>query len=224
VEKHDFFISYRNSSEGARAEHSSEPKLGFAQALYESVACQKKSNAQPVYVFWDQKCFHPNQKWEESIFGALPSSQIIVLLVSAKGLEGIKHKILAGEQDSTLVEYEIALLQHKLQGQIVLPIFLSEIGVANDYRKHFLPLDKERMQAFNLPDSAHVRQAEVQQKIDHLSHSLSTEDVSFLGSVSQTIAEIFELQGYPLPQRGEDGNELDDLVAHLMSSLERFRI
>lgn len=54
------------------------------QVLYDNLACKRRDNGGPVYVFWDQKCLNYGQNWEAGFLNGLANSTVLVLLLSQK--------------------------------------------------------------------------------------------------------------------------------------------
>lgn len=52
------------------------------QQLYESLAKRRKSNGNPVFIFWDKKCLNYGQNWESGFLHGLNTSKCIILLLS----------------------------------------------------------------------------------------------------------------------------------------------
>jgi len=105
---HDIFLNYRVAYEGNQTPSSSEPSGGIVQMIYERLAVKKKKTGIPIFVYWDKKCLNFGQDWESGFMNGLKMSQLIVLLVSTKTLEGITKA--ATRQDNVLIEYECAFI------------------------------------------------------------------------------------------------------------------
>jgi len=216
---HDFFVNYRVETEGHRISPD-EPVGGLVQIIYENLARQKTSDGLPIYVFWDKKCLCPGQDWEEGFLHGLTHSKVIVLLISLKVLKGIHKKASQGQQDNVLIEYECALIENQVNGTPVLPVFLGEVDETSESQK-YAPFHFAEATALELPDTPHQRNSDAQSEIDTISHSLLPEKKKFLDSISKTIQKIFKLQGYFLPLRGDDQDEIDKMVNTLMQILEK---
>ena len=54
------------------------------EIVYESIACLKKSNAQPVLAFWDKKCLNYGKNWEQGFVIGLLNAKVVILLISEK--------------------------------------------------------------------------------------------------------------------------------------------
>jgi len=156
------------------------------------------------------------QDWESGFMNGLKTSQLIVLLVSTKTLEGITTA--ATRQDNVLIEYECALIQNRLYGTPVLPIFLSGIE-ESDATLKFTPF--QYGSGLDFPDLPHARKETSQQVIDELGKDLIPEKKEFLDSIRQTIALIFQLQGFSLRSRGENAKDLDDLMDTTVNTLHK---
>ncbi|KAJ3082368.1 hypothetical protein HDU99_002909, partial [Rhizoclosmatium hyalinum] len=81
-EIHDFFISYRVSTDA-----------NIAQAVYEAVKLEG------LHAYWDKMCLVGGQKWKQGFLNGLKSSRVILLLVSEECLSTLKPK-----DDNVLLE------------------------------------------------------------------------------------------------------------------------
>jgi hypothetical protein len=110
MKQHDIFISYRVSSEGKKATHSTvyryskctvffncyqEPNGGFCELLYNKLAIHKNWLSLPIYVFWDQMCLNDGRDWEKGFVKGLLNSRAVVLLISVKVRSNICFKKLS---------------------------------------------------------------------------------------------------------------------------------
>jgi len=166
------------------------------QQIYEILSSQNGKNE--TLVFLDTECLNYGQNWERAVLNGLRSSRVIILLISSKTFEVIVDSAEQQKQSNLLVEYECALLQNKLRGIPVFPIFLSDVNY------------------LQFPNIPHARGNKVQREIDNLSSSLPSEEIEFLETVSKTMDEISKLRGHSLFSRAEDKAELDRMVALLM--------
>jgi len=184
--------------------------------VYDKLAVQKeRKTGMTTFVFWDAKCLNYGQDWEKGFLNGIKTSHVIVLLVSNKGLEGIKasaHK----RQDNVLVEYECALIQNKLHKVPVLPVFVAEITGVDT---HGAPAFEKVNLSIDFPDVPHLRNNSSKAIVDNLSKG--RHETGFLKSIKQTMEEIFRLQGYFLTKRGEEKEDLDTLIEVITATLSK---
>eukprot|EP00026_Physarum_polycephalum_P008013 Phypoly_transcript_08087.p1 GENE.Phypoly_transcript_08087~~Phypoly_transcript_08087.p1 ORF type:complete len:452 (+),score=62.39 Phypoly_transcript_08087:80-1357(+) len=210
---HDIFLNYRVKCEGMQGKRSwEEHSGGVVEQVYRALATKKTKRGKPIYVFWDKTCLNDGQNWEMGFEQGIKNSQVIVLLMSNTTMQGILSNA-AQHQDNVLIEYESALLLNKLYNKPVFPVFLAE------YKE-----DSHELVPFSFshsfPDVLHKRDQSSQLFIDSLSHSIPDIAKSFLGSIKQTMSEIFKLQGKFMPKRTEDENDLRELVSGILALLE----
>eukprot|EP00026_Physarum_polycephalum_P012209 Phypoly_transcript_12492.p1 GENE.Phypoly_transcript_12492~~Phypoly_transcript_12492.p1 ORF type:complete len:361 (+),score=50.45 Phypoly_transcript_12492:140-1084(+) len=213
---HDAFISYKYFYEGSKS------LVSPVEALYNSLSMQqKKKSIGEVTVFWDEKCHPYGQSWERSFFHAVTTSKVIILLISAQTLEGIKKNAL-NKQDNVLVEYECAIMQNKLHKTPVIPVFVA--GAQKTILTGeliFTPFDFKDLDPTLFPRGSHARSEDAQFIIDNMSKPMGSNDKKFLKSISATIEQLGKLQGYLLLKRGTDEQELQKIVDQVMEELER---
>jgi len=97
------------------------------------------------------------------------------------------------------------------------PVFLADINIDPNGGQKFEPVDYRT----NFPDAPHLRSRSGQSFVDKMSKDLPEDQKAFLGSIKQTMAEIFLLQGYSLKQRAERKEDLTTLTHTLMQTLEK---
>jgi hypothetical protein len=112
--QHDIFLNYRVATEGRQSLHSSEPTSGIVQMMFEKLAIKKKKTGMPLFVFWDKKCLNYGQDWESGFLNGLKHSQVIVLLMSNKALEGIIAKA-EKQQDNVLIDFDMSVPSYKIR-------------------------------------------------------------------------------------------------------------
>lgn len=142
--------------------------------LYEKLAVQKTKRGSPIFVFLDSKCLNDGKNWEHGFMKALQTAQVIVLLLSNQVLKGICTNA-TKQQDNVLIEYhnhalliyrlmsvryECAVILNKLFNVPVLPVFLPDIEVDNNFARFSTKV------AF--PETPHHRDASSQLIIDEL--------------------------------------------------------
>eukprot|EP00026_Physarum_polycephalum_P000182 Phypoly_transcript_00182.p1 GENE.Phypoly_transcript_00182~~Phypoly_transcript_00182.p1 ORF type:complete len:2033 (+),score=208.26 Phypoly_transcript_00182:30-6101(+) len=213
---HDAFINYRVFCEGSNSLASP------VEALYKSLSAQKKKKSiGEVTVFWDEQCLNYGQNWERSFFHAITASKVVILLISALTLEGIK-KNAENKQDNVLVEYECAIMQNKLHKKPVIPVFIAGAQMDTQTKKlRFSPFDFKDLDPASFPRTPHARGDDIQYIVDNMSKSLSANDQKFLNSIAATIEQLGKLQGYLLTKRGTDELELQKIVDQVMEELEK---
>jgi len=196
---HDFFLNHLES-----AERPSESKFEISQLLYESLSALKTNDGVPISVFWGKICCNPRTDPDEKrILHGLLLSKIIILLISRKALERIAELT---AQDNILLEYECALLRHKLDKTMVVPIFISDS-------------EHEHSFTFNFPETSHTRIESAQKIVEKLSEGIAAEDKDFLGSAKKTMHQIFQLNGFILPHQVQT-KEIEELSEIMKEALE----
>lgn len=77
-----------------------------------------------VVVFWDEACLAAGENWEEGFLSAITKSELLVLIISEKGLENILNADKAA--DNVLLEFEYAVkLQEENPKVKIQPIFMQ---------------------------------------------------------------------------------------------------
>jgi len=215
VQSHDVFISYRVAFEGKQC--LLEPPHGAAQFVYDRISGKRRLNGNPIFVFQDSRCLNYGQNWRVEFINALLSSLAILLLISNKSLEEMVEKAKRKEQDNVLLELECALVENKLKRKCVIPVFLAESVDDGSGNQTFNEFKFPASDFF--PNEAHSRNADVQTFINTISEGLA--DTMFLDSISETMKEIFELNGVFLSKRCEDPDELKTLDNAVMDILNK---
>eukprot|EP00026_Physarum_polycephalum_P003518 Phypoly_transcript_03531.p1 GENE.Phypoly_transcript_03531~~Phypoly_transcript_03531.p1 ORF type:complete len:802 (+),score=106.01 Phypoly_transcript_03531:131-2407(+) len=217
-EMHHIFVSYRVESEGKKSPFMlAEGDGGFVELVYWKLAPQKLQHGAEVFVFWDKMCLNDGCNWEDGFLHGITSSNVIVLLLSNKVIEGICAKATT-TQDNVLVEYECALLHYRKCGTPVLPVFVADV----DQNGNFVEFNFGRNTP--LPDAPHARKTRANEMITQLSDSLPTTQTEFLNSVSKTMDEIFHMQGIFMKRRGEDQDEMKALIQRIVAVLEKHHL
>jgi len=94
--RHDFFLSYRVSSEKE-----------LANALYIELNKRKRSDGKTIRAFLDAFCLRDGENWQDGFLHGVAQSRVIVLLISEASLVNIMNA--NQRQDNVLLEYEHAL-------------------------------------------------------------------------------------------------------------------
>eukprot|EP00026_Physarum_polycephalum_P002549 Phypoly_transcript_02556.p1 GENE.Phypoly_transcript_02556~~Phypoly_transcript_02556.p1 ORF type:complete len:750 (+),score=131.28 Phypoly_transcript_02556:408-2657(+) len=217
-DKHHIFVSYRVDSEGKQTPFTSVERAGgFVELVYWELAPQKLQYGSEISVFWDKMCLNDGCDWEEGFLHGITSSNMIVLIVSNKVIEGICTKATTG-QDNVLVEYECALLQYRKRGTPVIPIFVADI----DEHGNFVEFDFTKANSL-LPNAVHVRDTCANDVIKKLSESLPEKKIEFLTSIAMTLKKIFKQQGIFMKHRG-DPEEMKELTRRVLAVLNKHHL
>ena len=67
------------------------------------MGCGRHKDGKPVTAYLDNHCLSAGENWEEGFLQGLYGSQVIILLISANGLEGLKKA--DTNPDNVLLEY-----------------------------------------------------------------------------------------------------------------------
>jgi len=124
-------------------------------------------------------------------------------------------------QDNILVEYECAILLHKLKGTFVVPVFVAGAARDDGGSVSFSPFNINELDSSNFPQAQHCRNPEGQSVIDDLKTSIPPHELDFLGSIAKTITQLRKFPAYFLYKRTADEQELQSLVGRVMEELER---
>jgi len=183
ADEHDFFINYRVSTEGR-----------LASDLAYKILIQLDRD---VKVFLDSQCLPFGESWQQSFIMGLKRSKIVVLLVSLEGLQNIKkaHE----DQDSVLLEYEIARQRSVEGGVIVMPVWVGHESRNDKGETVYIKFKVPKVDEF--PDLPH--------KTNVLASSKST--------IRSTMEWLFSLQGFKLI----DKSDLVSLIRELGELLTR---
>ncbi|KAI8801267.1 P-loop containing nucleoside triphosphate hydrolase protein [Cladochytrium replicatum] len=115
---HDIFVSYRRDNEGDLVK-TLVPYL-------EKVGKRRLGNK--MSVFWDQKCLTDAQNWKEGFVNGLQQSLVIVYLLSAESFTTMNQNVLAGREDTVLIEIEKGIeLAEKSPNVRLCPVLIDTI-------------------------------------------------------------------------------------------------
>jgi len=96
---HDFFISYRQASEGIT---SNGLAMHMWRLLDGAPLATRTSTA-----FWDRKCINLGQQFQHEFVRFLRSTKVVVLLISATTVGGMMYA--DQREDNVLLEWELSL-------------------------------------------------------------------------------------------------------------------
>ncbi|KAI9207496.1 uncharacterized protein BJ171DRAFT_492878 [Polychytrium aggregatum] len=207
---HDFFISYRVSSESNVAN-----KLALSLQSSRFVNCltmyASGASVQLPHAYLDANCLAYGKAWEDGFLKGLANSRIAVLLISNKALESI---LANSGDDNLLLEWEFAV-NLWLQGKIeIIPLYVAESG--EGYIKMFTHprLDQFPDELHNHPRSPHTKTIrQVMETIFSIQsiHHISSDIDSTLDQLAKIFTDVLgrqkQLQQLQQPQQPQQSQQ-----------------
>eukprot|EP00026_Physarum_polycephalum_P009550 Phypoly_transcript_09678.p1 GENE.Phypoly_transcript_09678~~Phypoly_transcript_09678.p1 ORF type:complete len:456 (+),score=19.77 Phypoly_transcript_09678:128-1369(+) len=176
--RHDFFISYRVSTD-----HINSEKLAA------HLDGKQRPNGGHFSTYLDKNCLIQGKDWEVGFTYGIHHSNAILLLISQGLISTMAAKAKRNEVDNVLKEHKIAmdLMDH---GRLVIPVYVASLSATKSKRDCYIKLDHnaalrqfdgegeapevcERLlerrrileQIFNLPNSVNIEPDSIAEKV-----------------------------------------------------------
>ena len=186
----DIFLSYRVAAD-----------LNLVDLLYSklsSMSLEIDGEERQLRVFWDKKCLHLGEAWEEEFMNAICSSRLVVPVLSrqAFAMDGQQHDVtkLTAESkcDNVCLELELALLMKDRMGASILPLVVGDLETQNNAGEVYTDF----FASFKLSMIPQVYVAKQHEKIRQVlaeKFGENGDDLS-LRTVHEVFQQVFDLQ------------------------------
>jgi len=160
---HDFFVSYRVSTDKINAEK-----------LAAHIDGRRRPDGNNFVTYLDKNCLIQGMDWEEGFTYGIRNSKVLLLLISQGTIATMIGKAKRNEVDNVLKEHKEALKLCEVESRTVVPICVASLGTNKSNRDCYFKLDTEAalrqfdLEGENVPADVQLRLQDIKQVLAKL--------------------------------------------------------